>query len=302
MINADQIEEVKMSEYWEKYERVQCRWSQSLGALESTHQEVWGTADHLSWYAPTVFFGLYDLRDYITLWRHRGKAWVLWCGADILNLKDKFIFNNGKLKWLSKLLRGNWWVLPILRKAEHWVENETEREMLESVGIKVSGVCPSFLGDVNKFEVSYKWNKIMNVYVSANEGRQEEYGWGVVERIAKYLPNVRFHLYGATWETKRENVIVHGRVSKKQMNKEISNMQVGLRLCPFDGTSEILVKAILQGQYCICKVKHPLIPSYDNCIDLILELKEISRMKEPNLKVRDWYIKNLNNFPWNEKH
>src|SRR3990167_9113966 len=110
----------------------QCRWSQSLGALEATHQEVWGTTDYKDKAAPCIFFGLYDLRDYISLWRHRGKAWVLWTGSDIRSLRSNFIFNDGKLKWLSVLFSAiaenfrDTLVNKVLNKAEHWCENEAE--------------------------------------------------------------------------------------------------------------------------------------------------------------------------------
>ena len=46
-----------------------CRWSQSLGDLECGHSatKIWRTKDYdlvLDRYKPTVFWGLYDLRDY----------------------------------------------------------------------------------------------------------------------------------------------------------------------------------------------------------------------------------------------
>ena len=308
--DLETIEAEKLWEHYKTYEQFQCRWSQSLGELEATHQEVWNTENYLSRYAPTVFFGLYDLRDYIALWRHKGKAWVLWAGSDILNLKAGFVFNDGKLKLLSKIFRGNWWVLRILKKAEHWTENDTEKEALESLGIKVSGVCPSFLGDVNKFEVNYKWANPMNVYVSAGEGREREYGWTTVLNIAYALPDVNFYLYGSeSWKKwyeenpakQHKNIIMRGRVPKEVMNEEIKNFQVGLRLNEFDGFSEIMAKSVLWGQYQIGKVKHPHIPSYKNDMDLILKLNMLRHKKEPNLEVREWYRKNLNNFPWNER-
>jgi len=78
-------------------------------------------------------------------------------------------------------------------------------------------------------------------------------------------------------------------------------MQVGLRLCPFDGTSEILVKAILQGQYCICKVKHPLVSSYVDESDLIKKLNMLRYKKRANYKARNYYLFHLNQFPWAKK-
>ena len=60
-----------------------CRWAPSLGELEDTAENVWGTKPYI-WTEhrkkSCVFFGLYDLRDYLALWMHEGKAWVLWAG------------------------------------------------------------------------------------------------------------------------------------------------------------------------------------------------------------------------------
>lgn len=277
----------------------QCHWSASLGALEATHQEVWGTREYVDRNQPAVFFGMYDLRDYLKVWRHKGRKWILWAGSDIRNLASGFIFNDGKLYWLSKgigLLRTQNLVAWLLRGAEHWVENEWEEKELEKCGLEVTGRRPSYLGKID-LPITYRPKFPMNVYVSSGKDRQEEYGFGVVERIAKDCPFARFHLYGAPWETKQENVIVHGRVPKDQMNEETSKMQCGLRLNETDGFSEILAKAVLRGQYAIGKVKHPMIPTYENDMDLILELHKISKMTEPN-PAREFYRENLNTYPW----
>lgn len=270
-----------------------CRVAPSLGALEGTHQEVWGTEDYV--YSkhknePTVFFGMYDLRDYLALWRHKGKKWILWAGSDLRNLEAGFIFNDGKLKWLSKILRGNWWVLPILRKAEHWVESSWEKDTLQKLGFH-SKVQPSFMGNVKDYEISFTpGNK---VYLSASEGRQEEYGWWRIERVADSYPELEFHLYGAEWFSAHPNVICHGRVPKEQMNEEIKHMQCGLRLNLTDGFSEVTAKSILWGQYPMTVIPFPMIESAKNLMD-------ITEKKEPNIVARNYYLKRLNAYPWNK--
>src|SRR3990167_9349833 len=111
--------------------------------------------------------------------------------------------------------------------------------ILDKWGIK-SKVCPSFLGDVNKFKVTYKWAKRPKVYLSVSGDEFEKYGWDVVERIADKC-NVDFYLYGnrKKWKTNQKNIVVRGRVDKEIMNKEIEEMQCGLRPLEFDGCSEI---------------------------------------------------------------
>lgn len=277
-----------------------CRVAPSLGALEGTHQDAWGTEEYVWWKhrnEPTVFFGLYDLRDYLALFWHRGKKWVLWAGSDVRSLSAGFAFNDGKLKWLSKALRGSLthWILKVVSGAENWVENAWEGSQLGEMGVSWQE-CPSYMGQID-LPISFNPSSVCDVYLSASEGRQEEYGWGMIERIAEWLPKHRFHLYGAEWKTRHLNVIVHGRVSKEQMNEEIRGYHIGLRLNETDGFSEILAKAVLMGQYAIGKVKHPHIPSYENDMDLILKLNKSAKMESPN-PARRWYLYNLNRYPW----
>lgn len=282
-----------------------CNYAESLGALEGTPEEVWGTPKY-DWrkhlYEPVVFFGMYDARQYFSLWRHRGKKYVLWAGSDIRNLSEGFAFNDGKLRKLSVLTRGRFhnFIWRVLGTAEHWVENEVEKQALEKLGIEVTGVCPSFMGDVDDFRVAFEPSDRPNVYVSCSGDRQLEYGFGVVERIAHSLPKHVFHLYGGEWETKQRNVKVHGRVLKCRMNEEIRGYQIGLRLNEFDGFSEIMAKAVLQGQYAVGRVEHPKIPSYRNDMELIATLHVLGKEDEPN-PARDWYRENLNAYPWNTK-
>lgn len=283
-----------------------CNWAPSLGSLESTAEEIWGTPKYNFWRhrkKNLIQFGCYDLRDYITVWLHRGRVAILWAGSDIRNLGQGFMFNDGKLGWLSRILKFRFWkwIIRTLQKAEHWVENEKERDDLAQCGVWVAGVCPSFLGNVNDFKVEFKAPKNeLHAYVSSGNGRQEEYGFGIVERIAGDLPWVRFHLYGAPWETKHKNVQVHGRVPKFQMNQEIKKYHLGLRLNETDGFSEIMAKAVLMGQYAIGKVEHLKIPSYDNDMDLIAKINKIRHIKIPNVEVGMWYKKILNRYPWNK--
>ena len=68
----------------------QCKWSPTLGELEATHQEVWGTSDYVSDETPTVFFGLYGLPDFYALWRHKGRKCILWTGSDIRHFRDGY--------------------------------------------------------------------------------------------------------------------------------------------------------------------------------------------------------------------
>lgn len=277
-----------------------CRWSPTLGALEDTAENVWGIKMYtdLDTHNPTVFFGIYGLPDFWKLWRHKGKKWILWAGQDIVHFQNGYHLEDGGNIRIDSTPLATW----IEKYCESWCENDVERKALADMGITAQ-VCPSFLGQVDDYAVEYVQNDRPSVYLSANEGREIEYGWGLVEEIADKC-NVDFHLYGSDkWTTNRDNVIIHSRVPKEQMNEEIKKMQCGLRLnVVLDGFSEITAKSVLWGQYPIVaeSYKYPQLTSFRNTDNLIFQLNRLHLKSEPN-PAREYYKLILNNYPWNQK-
>lgn len=271
-----------------------CRWAPSLGALEDTHQNVWGTKEYdpeTDILKPCVFFGLYGFPDFWSLWRHKGKRWILWAGSDIQHfLAGYFLDPVGKIR-IHPTQLSPW----IDTYCESYVENEVEQQALRSVGIR-SKVVPSFLGDVTQFSVKYEPKERPKLYTSVSGDNFDLYGWTKIHKLAVENPEIEFHLYGnnAPWETSLSNVIVHGRVSKKQMNEEISEMQGAIRLTSFDGFSEILCKSILMGQWPVSVIEYPHMLSL-SVIGLI------HNCSVPNLRGREHYLRIVNNYPWNIK-
>lgn len=264
----------------------QVRWSPTLGELESTHQEVWGTSEYVDKTRPVVFMGLYSLKDFIALWNHLGKKAILWCGSDITRFKQGYwLDETGKIKLNPKAL-AQW----INLYCDSWVENEVEQEALKKLGI-YSRICPSFLGDVSKFQVSFQpGNKL---YTSVSGDNFQLYGWDKLDKLAFDNPDVEFHCYGTSHNLQPvfKNIFNHGRVPKEQMNQEIKDMQGALRLTKFDGCSEIIVKAMLMGQYAFSYIKYP-------GVNRVEDIKLLTSFTEPN-PIRQWWIENLNQFPWN---
>lgn len=289
----------------------QCRWSQSLGALDGDHEYngtkahtlAWGTKDYIDPYSPCVFMGLYDFRDYIALYRHKGKAWILWCGSDLENLLSGFAFNDGKLKWMSIITAGlfTFWIKRQLKKAEHWVEDKDEYDKLLKFGFE-SNIGPSFLGNIKSYTAErklYKHSYKPKVYIVLPKGREVEYGLYTLVRLAQVLTSHTFHVYGTDLRIDLSNVVVHGRVPKEQFNHEITDYQCGLRLNEHDGFSEVTAKSVLMGQYPITKLEYPLIPNFNDFSELVSLVDSLREMTQPNYQARSYYIKALNNFPWN---
>jgi hypothetical protein len=274
----------------------QCRVSPTLGALEDTAENIWGTLPYTNKAKPTVFMGIYSLKDFNTLWEHQGRRAILWCGSDIPRMTSGYWLDEiGSIKNDPQPL-AEW----IDQHCENYVENGVEHQALETVGIR-SKIVPSFLGKVEDYSITYEKNSRPNVYLSVSGDNFAMYGWELVEMIADQC-DVDFHLYGNTkpWKSAHSNVFVHGRVPKEEMNEEIKYMQCGLRTLEFDGFSEVLAKSVLWGQHPISYIGYEHITNYNGSQDnLINRLNNLVHKRGPNTVARDYYLKNLNKYPWN---
>ena len=270
----------------------QCRIAPSLGGgFDGTPNKTWGTTDYKDDTKPTVFFGMYGLPDFYALWRHKGKRAILWAGSDITNFVNGYWLEDGGGIRLDKKPLAEW----INKYCDNWVENEVEYEALESAGIEAN-VCPSFLGDIKKYKAEFKPSDKVKLYSSVSGNNFKLYGWDKIDKLAKKHKYIEFHLYGNTipWETNNKNIIVHGRVPKSVMNKEIKKMTGAIRMTEFDGASEIIIKSMLWEQWPISLIFYPFAFSPD-------DLKILKTLKEPNTAGRDYFIKILNKYPFNTK-
>lgn len=256
---------------------IYCRWAPSLGELEDTAENVWGTLPYHEGATnyPTVFFGLYGLPDFFYLWQHKGKKWILWTGSDIRHFKNGYwLEDKGSIR-IEPPQFAKW----ISRNCESWVENQVEYDALKEMGIE-SQICPSFLGDVSKF-VPQVISPEKRYYSSVSGNDFKLYKWAEINEMAKNNPDTKYYLYGNTVEWKTPaNVIVRGRVSKEQMNEEVKSMTGAIRLLPFEGCSEIIIKSVLWGQKPISAIDYPFLKS-----------------EHP----REELLKIINFYPWNQK-
>ena len=208
---------------------------------------------------PVFFEGLYFDKDYRIFREHRGKKTVFWNGSDVL-----------------RLLRNPKWVEIIKGlEASHYCHNKQLQDELAGIGISAE-IRPIFFGDIEKYPVSYKHCDRPQVYMTCNEGREDEYGIPQVSVISNELPEITFHIYGINGQN-TNNVIYHGWIDEKIMDEEIKDFQACIRLNKHDGFSQTVMKSILMGQY---QVRD------------LAELKYLKDKKEPN-NIREDFIKTL---------
>lgn len=255
----------------------QCRIAPSLGdGFEGHPNEVWGTRNYTEDTDPAVFFGLYGLPDFYALWRHKGRKAVLWAGTDILHFKNGYWLEHSSfgIKLDPKPL-AEW----IDKHCENYCENSTEAAALEALGIHAT-IVPSFLGDATQF-TPQQLKPEKRYYSSVSSNDFDTYGWHIIHEIALSNPDTEYHLYGNTvpWYGPN-NVIVHGRVPKEQMNEETKSMTGAIRATRFDGCSELIVKSVLWGQKPISIIHYPF-------------------LDEAN--PREALLAQLNKYPWNTK-
>jgi len=247
-----------------------------------------------------VFFGLFNDRDFAVFESLKQKKWVFWCGTDILRVLEDY-----------ERIR----ILKNHSDTEHYCENEVEQKNLKRVGIE-SKIVPSFLDNINNYPISYKHSKNPHIYLCGHDEREEEYGVGLVKRIANRVKEATFHIYGIDRNSSYfgntelsidklididmyyPNIWYHGKVPEGQFNNEIMTYQCGLRPNDHDGFSEVTSKGIIMGQYPITKIPYEGIWNYNTDDELIALIEKLKYMKEPNNKGRSLYLKKINKFPW----
>lgn len=253
-------------------------------------EKAWGLKGWQGWQDPdkdVLFFGMYEIQDFNVYHNHEGKKTIFWCGSDI----PRIFINPERMR----IVKEN-------PEVEHWVETKLQAVELEQAGITAK-IAPSFLEDINDFPLSFKPSDKPHIWLSGHPNREEEYGFDLIKKIAPSLPNITFHLYGVDNGDNRkecpQNVIYHGWVSNKQLNEEIKNYQGCIRTNQHDGFSEVPAKTMLLGQYAITFLLYEYSWKYNTEDELVALLEKLCQTKEPNIKARDYYRENLNNYPWN---
>ena len=225
--------------------------------------ELWSLA---ALWESALFVGMYHIGDYLRFAIHRGPKTIFWAGSDILNVN-----------WMNFMVFG----------ATHYCENEVEQAALYERGI-IAEVHPMIFDDMSTYEVCYKQSNAPYVFLCAHKGREKEYGVDTVERIAQYVPEVTFVIYGISGTSENPNVFYRGRVSEEDFEREISYYQGVLRLNSFDGFGECVAKAILMGQYPITSIKYPHIAQETGDESLLAFLRMLKCKSKPNPSSEYW--------------
>lgn len=197
---------------------------------------------------PVLFLGTYTQNDVNAMAAHRGPGYVLWNGTDVIHLSRH-------PEWQA-VLRG----LPFGHAAHH---PDLAHEAMLLTG-KPTEVSPTFFHEPADYPRCFVHSKPAHFFMSTHAGRHEEYGIDAAMEVFDKLPK-DFHLdvYGDPPALKAipRNVTIRGRYPETVMDLQTKNMQGAIRLNRHDGTSQIVIKSTLWGQWPIVTTNRDLLPS-----------------------------------------
>jgi len=271
--------------------------SNSVDQFRLKAQKTWGLKEWEGIDDPDqelIFFGLFHDRDFEVFHNFKGKKSVFWCGGDILRLKEDYERQR---------------VMKIAPDTKHYCENEQEADNLRLVGLEPI-IIPSFLGNVDDYPVSFKPPKEgekWKVWMCGHQRREVEYGFDQARELARVFPDVEFHFYGLDrfYEGKVNlegdslpNIIYHGLVPEKQLDREIREYHCGMRCNEHDGMSEVVVKSVLLGQYTISRLPYEGVWKYETFLELVTLIEKLKEQTQPNQISEIWRTQKLNRYPW----
>lgn len=201
-------------------------------------KRTWKLGDYTSKDEPTLFLGMYFKEDVVRLKDHVGPKFLFWNGSDV-----------------SRTLASPAWHEPILRSgAVHACHNQALADELATIGIKAE-VSPTLFDHPEAYEKRWTPCTHPRVYMTVHPGREEEYGLSMAADIMRYA-DADLYVYGnAGGRARIGNIHLRGVVTEDQWKEETKWMQGALRLNKHDGTSQIVIKAILRGHYAIVTPK-----------------------------------------------
>ena len=193
--------------------------------------------------SPALFLGTYFKSDVDTMARHRGPGYVFWNGTDAVHL--------GKNPEWVRVLKG----LP-LRHATHHDGLADEVGALLDVPVEVS---PTLFNDPMGYHVLFKYSVPHCYFMNTHGMRSHEYGVPeAIEAFSALDPDLfRLYIFGHRPSYPRPgNVEYRGLWPEKVMDRACSAMQGALRLNEHDGTSQIVIKSRLWGQWPVVHRRH----------------------------------------------
>lgn len=206
---------------------------QGMSFYKKAAIDTWELSEYSSPGAPTLFLGMYFKEDVSRLMGHTGKKFIFWNGSDV-----------------TRTVNSPEWHEPIRKSgAVHACHNKQLADELKSIGIEAE-VSPTLFAPPYLYPPSYKWSPRPALYMTVHPGREEEYGLSMAVDLFRYT-GADLYVYGTSGYGRLGNVHLRPWLPEDVWKKETDGMQGALRLNKHDGTSQIVIKALLRGHYAI---------------------------------------------------
>ncbi len=209
----------------------------------------------------TTFCGLYSKINFVIFFLSKIQRKVSinhWIGTDVLFAQKDVKKTNKMQKYIkynfagSQLLQGE----------------------LKEIGIK-SEVVPIVLSDI-----STNISKMPNdhaVLVYLPKGREEFYGYDIVNKLTNDYPDILFYIVANDRASlfNSSNVRMLGNVPIEKMEDVYDNISILLRIPAHDGLSMMVLEALAKGKNIIYKYDFPYTHKANNYIEAKEVLKKI---------------------------
>lgn len=186
----------------------------------------YGLVDYYDPSLPAIFYGCYNKRDYSIISQHRSGTIVIWAGSDVLEMKtNKFKFK------------------PTVRHIALSKFNQTE---LRRYGI-VSSHRVLLKVKPEEYPIKPLGTK---VYIYMPFKRRRFYGFDIVCKLAKMLPNTRFVLTRYGKRPPLPNMEVYSLMDREQMKNIYTQTLCCIRPTKHDGFPQTFLELGLMGRAC----------------------------------------------------
>ena len=234
---------------------------------------------------PVWFFGLYFDQDYLQVLAHGGKKILNWRGSDALRLKSN--------SWRVQIVKN-------LQGALHVCQSHRQQEVLAGIGLSsiVRPMINEIISDINltpfpedRTRILVFWKRGIDDFIRAD----------LFFEVALRSQDVEFHIVGDESPLRfagpgKENLIYHGFLSEKDLDRLMDQCKGTLRPWISDGTPNIQTKMLLKGRYAAHGCQFEKVALCSNVDEYVAWIEWLKGVEVQNLEAREWWMNHLNNF------
>lgn len=212
------------------------------------------------------------------------EIYIEWAGSDVL--KAKKFFEKG-------MINKNYIYKPVHFSESKWIQCE-----LREIGIETK-LCKASLCNIeknNKDNIEFLTNnKSIIAFTYLGKNRENFYGLDNIIKLAEKFPNVKFRVCGTDGENlvHLNNIEYLGWINN--VNEELDNCNIFLRLIEHDGLSNTVLEALSKGKFVIYSYPFDYCETYKNDNELFAvfqKLINLTKKRNNNKEAINFVVKN----------